>query len=851
MHKSTGVNPVGAGRREATRRPVDENERVPQQLPSGVVTFMFTDVEGSTKLLHELGADAYARTLTEHRRLVRDAVARHGGVEVDTQGDAFFVAFAAAGEAIAAARAVQAALAPTRVRVRMGLHTGTPRLTEEGYVGADVHLGARIAAAAHGGQVLLSQATRDLVGGDLTDLGEHRVKDFAEPVWLFQLGDERFPPLKTISNTNLPRPASSFVGRERELGEVTALLRGGARLVTLRGPGGSGKTRLAIETAAELVPEYRNGVFWIELAAIRDPALVAPAIGQTLGTTDALADHVGERELLLLLDNFEQVVEAAPELASLVESCPNLRLLVTSRELLRVRGEVEYAVPPLTEPEAVELFCARSGLDRDAAIAELCRRLDSLPLAVELAAARTSVLSPSQILERLSRRLDLLNGGRDAQARQQTLRATIEWSYELLDEDEQRLFARLAVFRGGCTLEAALAVCAADLDTLQALVDKSLLRHTGERFWMLETIREYATERLAASSEADELSARFVGYFVALAEDAWPFVRESSGEWLDLLERELDNLRAALDALEASDETQRLLSVLGATGNFWAERFHSREALARLVRALAADQAPTTARARALSAAALIAVECDHGELAKPFAEEALKLSRELGDDWGAAYALLALGFSDIYADWARARDRFAESAARFRAVGDQWQILEATRYLAWAYERLGDRERARRIHEDRLEQARRAGNRYSEARTLSTLSRYAIHDGRLDEALALAPQALEGHLEVGNRWGVVLDFSTFARLRALQGDPEAAARLLGCVERQEEELEFSEPWLTDFNRETQALLRDELGEAALAEATGAGRRLTIDEAVAVALAASPARRIRAASPQL
>ncbi len=312
-----------------------------QRLPSGTVTLLFTDIEGSTRLLRELG-DRYAEALVQHRRVLREAFAARGGVEVDTQGDAFFVAFADPGEAVAAAAAMQAALADGPIRVRMGLHTGRPDRIDEGYVGEDVHLGARVAAAGHGGQVVLTKPTAEEVEAPLIDLGEHRVKDFPEPVWLFQLGDETFPPLRTISNTNLPRPASSFVGRERERDEVVALLADGARLLTLAGPGGSGKTRLAIEAASELVGRFRNGVFWVGLATIRDPELVVPAIGQTLGAHDPPAGHIGDRDLLLLLDNLEQVVDAASEVADLVEACPNLRVLVTSRELLRVPGEVEY-----------------------------------------------------------------------------------------------------------------------------------------------------------------------------------------------------------------------------------------------------------------------------------------------------------------------------------------------------------------------------------------------------------------------------------------------------------------------------------------------------------------------------
>jgi hypothetical protein len=331
-----------------------------------MVPFLFTDVEGSTQLLHELGPEGYAAALAEHRRVSRDAFARHGGVEVDTQGDAFFVAFSTAEGAIEAAMDAQAQLT---IAVRMGIHTGTPYLAEEGYVGADVHRAARIAAAGHGGQVLVSASTAALIGSEgVVELGEHRLKDFDEPVPLYQLGDESFPPLKTISNTNLPRPASSFVGREREVEEVASLLKDGTRLLTLTGPGGSGKTRLALEAAAELVPALKAGVFWVGLAPLRNAALVTETIAQTLGAKDGLAEHIGEREMLLLLDNLEQVVEAAPELAVLVETCPNLRLLVTSRELLRVRGEVEYPVPPLAEPEAVELFCTRARTEPEDAV---------------------------------------------------------------------------------------------------------------------------------------------------------------------------------------------------------------------------------------------------------------------------------------------------------------------------------------------------------------------------------------------------------------------------------------------------------------------------------------------------
>src|ERR671925_1773649 len=380
---NTLANPVAAVL--STSLEVGDHHVVSRRLPFGTVTFLFTDIEGSTQLLRELGPERYADALDKHRLILRKAFSTHGGVEVDTQGDAFFVAFPTADGALAAAQDAKDALADGPIRVRMGIHTETPHVTAEGYVGVDVHRAARIAAAGHGGQVLLSAATAtDLTRNGLLDLGEHRLKDFDDVVSIFQLGTEPFPPLRTISNTNLPRPASSFVGREREIGDVVSLLRARARFLTLTGPGGSGKTRLAIEAAAELVPDFKAGVVWIGLAPLRDHSLVIEAIANTLGAKDGLAEHIGERELLLLLDNLEQVIEAAPHLAALVESCRNLRLLVTSRELLRVSG----------------------------------------------------------------------------------------------------------------TLDAAEDVADSDLDTLQSLVDKSLVRHTQERFWMLETIREYPLERL-------------------------------------------------------------------------------------------------------------------------------------------------------------------------------------------------------------------------------------------------------------------------------------------------------------------------------------------------------------------
>ena len=472
-------------------------------------------------------------------------------------------------------------------------------------------------------------------------------------------------------------------------------------------PGWSGKTRLAIESAVELVPEFRNGVFWIGLAALRDPALVGETVARTLGAKVGLTEHIGERELLLLLDNFEQVADAAAELGSLLESCPNLRLLVTSRELLRIRGEVEYAVAPLAQPEAVELFCARSQLRPSDEVAELCRRLDNLPLAVELAAARTSVLSPAQILERLSQRLDLLKGGgRDADARQQTLRATIEWSYELLTEAERRLFARLSVFAGGCTLEAAETVCGADLDVLQSLVDKSLVRFADSRFWMLETIREFALERLEETGGAEELRHRHGAYILALGELARPeLVGRSSSIWFDRLQAEHDNIRAVLgDALEHG-RALVALRLGGAVWLFWLTRGYWSEGRRWLESALAAStESDPRLRFDALWGAGLLAVWQRDLERGHAAADELLALAAETDSTRARAVGVDIAGLVAMTrGDWDSAAQLFAEFAQLARELGDSWLLSIAVNNLGDVALNRGEYERALTLFEESL----------------------------------------------------------------------------------------------------------------------------------------------------
>src|SRR3954452_8332714 len=716
------------------------------ELPVGTVTFLFTDIEGSTRLIEALGEDGYVDALGEHQRVLRTAFGAHGGVEVGTQGDAFLYAFTDPGEGLAAAAQGQKALASGPVRVRMGLHTGHVRLTREGddYTGREVHRAARIAATGHGGQVVGSAATRVLVESQLTQLGEHRLKDFDDPVALYQLGSRRFPPLKTISNTNLPRPASSFVGRQRERDEVIALLSNGTRLLTLSGPGGSGKTRLAVEAATELVSRFGGGVFWVALAPLRDATLVLETISQTLGARDGLEEHIGERQVLLLLDNLEQVIEAAPQVSGLLEACPNLRLLCTSRELLCVHGEVEYQVRPLVSAEAVALFCERSGLDPTAEIAELCHRLEDLPLAVELAAARTRALSPAQILERLSQRLDLLHGGRDADPRQQTLRATIAWSHDLLSDEEQSLFGALSIFAGGCTLEAAEEVASADLDTLQSLIEKSLLRFTNERYWMLEMIRDYALEQLDESANAEALRDHHAHYFVSQLEQRWPHFRGAQrAELLAWFDDEEANLRAAVDRLAQSalPDAARAADHLV---QLWNARGQLQEGRERLEALLTDDGLVAETRAMLLTHLANIEERMGDIGAAESHAHEVLRLGEEAGvSRQSAVDALHILGYVALLrGDYEQAR----HWADRMLAEARDDEALRALALSNVANLELeaGSELEARRALLEAIQADRAAGAAWREVINTLNLGWLELYAHDFDATCRLAHSAIE-----------------------------------------------------------------------------------------------------------
>src|SRR5580765_1580334 len=612
-------------------------------LPTGVVTLLFTDVEGSTRLLHELGDD-YGEELHEHRRRLRVAFAEHEGVEVDTQGDAFFVAFARASDAVDAAADGQRALAGGPIRVRMGLHTGEPRLTDEGYVGIDVHRGARIAAVGHGGQVLLSQSTHALVDARVRDLGAHRLKDLSAPERIYQLEIEGlpadFPLLKTVEAgmKNLPLPRTSFVGRASELEAIDRLLEDPeVRLLTLVGPGGAGKTRLALEAAARRVERYPHGVHFVPLASVASPDLLAPALAESIqfavdgahsgfSAQDQLLDYLSERSTLLVLDNFEHLVEGSALLSDVVERAPRVDLLATSRERLNVQSEWVYDVEGLGLAEngngsasAVRLFVERAkqvapGFALDEAgysqALRLCRLVDGMPLGIELAASWISVLSCAEIAYEIEGNIDFLaTSMRDVPEWHRSLRAAIDQSWRLLTDEQRGAFSRLSVFRGSFDRAAAITVAYADLRLLSELVAKSLLRRPDfGRFELHELLRQYAAEQLSASP-AEEVGARerhARHYAAMLSERQMALMGPELAVARDELRGELDNLRAAAEWIVTEPDERAALEVLEAFNTFlwmhaWYEGAETLEGLERTAGFDADD--PASASAVALAAA--------------------------------------------------------------------------------------------------------------------------------------------------------------------------------------------------------------------------------------------------------
>jgi predicted ATPase/class 3 adenylate cyclase len=642
------------------------------ELPTGTVTFVFTDVEGSTSLLSELGPEEYASALADHRAVIRKACTGNGGVEVDTQGDAFFFAFPTAPGALAAASDFTERLASNGpIRVRVGVHTGAPLVGDEGYVGHDVHRAARIAAAGHGGQVLVSAATASLVESELTDLGEHRFKDLGAPERVFQLGDGEFPALKSLYRTNLPIPATAFLGRERELREVVELLdRKDARLVTLTGPGGTGKTRLTLQAAGEASDEFPDGVHWIPLSPLRDETAVGSTFAQALEVRDRPGIEIGTsiiaalstKRSLIVVDNCEHLIAGVAELVGqIVGGCPKVVFVASSRERLGLQAERIYEVPPMAISDGHALFVERAsavrpGFQADEHVHAICDAIDQLPLAIELAAARVRTLSTPAIHERLTERLGLLaSRNRDVVERQRTLEATIAWSYDLLDDDERRVLRGLSVFAGGCTLAAAEAVAGAELDSLESLLDKSLIRHRmdeagQDRFWMLETIREYALRELDRSDEALNTGARHTEFFADLAArvDA-PSTFAVSDEQRAIYVSDRANFDEAHaralttgDGASAIRFVRRLGRVNGAVG------INARDWYARVVASVALPGGTREDRAWALVRTARMANLTGDFPGSRSALDEADVLFEELGDGHGAADAIGARAVTEL-----------------------------------------------------------------------------------------------------------------------------------------------------------------------------------------------------------
>jgi predicted ATPase/class 3 adenylate cyclase len=813
------------------------------ELPAGTVTFLFTDVEGSTRLLNELG-DSYADVLAEHRRLLRDAFARHRGVEVDTQGDAFFVAFGRARDALDAAADARDALASGPVRVRIGLHTGEPLLTPQGYVGIDVHRAARIAAAGHGGQILVSQSTRDLVGDDeLRDLGEHRLKDLTAPERIYQLGVDEFPRLKTLDRTNLPLAATPLLGRTRELAELGAALRDGTRLLTVTGPGGSGKTRLALQVAAELSDEFADGVFFVPFAAVHDHTLVPQTVAQAAGVRRL--DDLTASNVLLLLDNLEHLLPSANSLAELLARAPRVRLLVTSRTRLRISAELEYALEPLAEADAVAFFVERARsirreVESDDAVREVCRRLDGLPLALELAASRTKVLEPRLLVERLGRALPILTGGpRDAPERQRTLRATIEWSYTLLEAELQTVFRRLSVFAGGFSLDFAERVADAEIDAIEALVDWSLLKPFGAgRFLMLETIREYARELFESSGEFDAVSTAHADAFVELAETAErELVGPDQVRWYEQLAVEQGNLRAALEFALASGDADRVLRIAGSLWRFWWNRGQLEEAESWYERALAISaHANPSLRARALLGASHMTEARGESDRTRDLLEAAVALFRAADDPWRLAIALSHLASVQPDHEAKMAINQQALEIAN--AAGDVRNVAMVTSNVGHHLLAAGDEAGAEVRFERALAISRQIGDTYMIGGTQDSIAELSFRRGDIERARTCAREAIDLLWSLRDLHSLVHAFVTAAAIANAVGRPREATRLGAADEalcrRHGFELEAESASLLD---ETNEATRAALG-AEFEQLRKEGATLDLEGAIGMALEA-------------
>jgi predicted ATPase/class 3 adenylate cyclase len=836
-------------------------------LPTGTVTLLFTDIERSTQLARRLG-DRYGDVLEEHRRVLREAYTRHDGVEVDTQGDASFAAFGRAHDAVAAAADAQRGLAGAELAIRVGVHTGEPLLADGGYyVGVDLSRAARICAAAHGGQVLLSRPTYDLVDGDVDvrDLGEHLLKDIESPERLLQLVApglrDLFPPPRAWAPGNLPRTRTRFFGRERELEDIRRLLASDAPVVTLTGPGGVGKTRLALEVARELKDDFTDGAFFISLAATHASDVPA-ALAQTLDVTeqagetvfDALARYLESSSLLLVLDNFESALTAAPQIAALVDRCPLVKVLATSRERLHLGAELEYRLDTLTDSDATDLFTARAvgaRPDLDVAaeadvVSAICKQLDRLPLALELAAARVRILPLRAILERLSERLAFLTGGaRDLPERHRTLAATIDWSYTLLDEEEQSAFLSLAVFVGGASLEAIESVAATParaLELVTSLCDKSLLlSRTADdgapRFAMLATIREFALARLAEQGRETDVRRRHAHYFRDFAErEEHEIQGHQQARVLQQLSVEHGNLRAALEWAAEAGEDETLARLAAALWRFWFARGHLSEGRTWLGRAVAVgDDAET--RARALRGASVLTAVAGDLDEARRLANELVAARRELGSDAGIASALVVL--ANIEADLGEqeaAASLYEEAAARARQAGARPSLAGIMSNLGYLALLRDDPAAARTTCREAAALFEELGFGEEAAGAWLNAAAAELLLGELDEARTAFARSLDRYVDLQHAEGVSYCLDTAAAIAAHGGEARRAAVLSGAAAAARGRTGGTLPPLERRLRDqTTATVEAALGPEAFVAALDEGTALEPQVAVALA----------------
>jgi predicted ATPase/class 3 adenylate cyclase len=879
-------------------------ERAMPELPFGTVTFLFTDIEGSTALW-ERDRKAMAAAVDRHLALLRAAIEAHCGVLFKTVGDAVQAAFPVAPDALAAAVAAQQALStqswpdpPGPLLVRMALHAGHAEPRDGDYLTAPLNRLARLLASGHGGQILLSQAVqqlvRDAIPTDviLRDLGRHRLRDLQEPEEIFQVVapgvPDAFPPLRTLPShpTNMPAPPTALIGRDADVAAVLGWIVEGARLVTLTGPGGTGKTRLAVDIAAEALEQYPEGAFFVDLAPIRDPALVVPTIAAVLGVREtageslpeSLARYLADRRMLLVLDNCEQVLEAAGDVAALLTRCPHLAILTTSREPLRLRAERVFSVAPLLLPDrrhsndptalftnpSIALFVERAqaadtnftlSAENGPAVAAICRRLDGLPLAIELAAARVRLLPPEALLVRLERSLPLLtSGARDAPARQRTLRDTIAWSHDLLTPQEQALARRLSVFVGGWTLEAAEAVTSLndDVDVLTGLgnlVERSLVRRTeglgdDPRFGMLETIREYEQERLTESGE-EEATRDAHAQHVVQEVDAFRhrIERSTRATAQAQMVRDLDNVRAALAwAIERHDGIAAQ-AIAGLLGPFWMDRGLIREGRDWIERALVVPGFEPIITPEAHYWAGFLALFQGDLERAEFHGETGLARSREASNRFGEGGALFLLGdVALMRGDQKQGTELCLTALHLLQTLPDEpWHnrldavVVDNLGALALQQ---GDLAAARHYFEESLAIWRRIDHPWGVSRGLSALASLALRDGDAPQALRLYADCLERDYTLHNTFSIAGDLQGIGKALLARGNAEDAARLLGAADRLYGDMEFI-MWATERAsvEAERDRLRGMLGEERFAEAWDAGHALERDQAVAQALA--------------